>query len=199
MPLLPKPTINLEVLPSPSLPRSPIASHKDTVWPHFSDSQSEDHCIGALSQPWDGEALDAEERKPPDQAVAYSIPSRLLSCHNSAWLLCFSKPKPKNCTVLVCSLDLQFCEIWSGHMCSAFFLVVRLPRTAAVTLCDRQEEQSSLLCLRVLSDLCAHRGWTWLCGFSFAFGLFSAREGRGFGRLFYSALPPASGFGLLSN
>lgn len=34
--------------------------------------------------------------------------------------------------------------------------MARLPRTAAVTLCDRQDEQSSLLCLRVLSDLCAH-------------------------------------------
>lgn len=156
MPPLPKPAINLEILPSPSLPSCPIVSHKDTVWPHFSDSRSEDHCTGVLSQPWEGEALDAEERKPPDQTLAYSIPSRLLSSHNSAWLLCFSKPKPKKCVVLVCSLDLQFCEIWSGHTCSAFFLVARLPRTAAVTLCDRQDEQSSLLFLRVLSDLCAH-------------------------------------------
>lgn len=41
-------------------------------------------------------------------------------------------------------------------MCSAFFLLARLPRMAVVTLCDRQEEQSSLMCLRVLSDLCAH-------------------------------------------
>lgn len=57
--------------------------------------------------------------------------------------------------VLVCSLDLQFCEI-SGHTYSAFFLLARLPRTAAVTPCDRQEEQSSFLCLCVLSDLCVH-------------------------------------------
>lgn len=41
-------------------------------------------------------------------------------------------------------------------MCSAFFPLARLPRTAAVPPCDRQEEQSSLRCLRVLSDPCAH-------------------------------------------
>lgn len=31
---------------------------------------------------------------------------------------------------------------------------------------------------RAFRPVCAHRGRTWLCGFSFAFGSFSAREGR---------------------